>query len=183
MALSLISHVPSAIVWSLDDRKALGFIQLEPSVPSRFEFYAMIWGYFDLLEITLKVMLLPWASGSKQIWIRSFKWGTLCSCRSIGCKITSLQSWQSKKSWDSLGSRLHFSRLYVVNRCSSSDPGSIPGRRKLWEPAILQSFGLQCSIVPHLKDLKHIYLDFTAQARYGTFSMIYTMSKFPHFIS
>ena len=112
-------------------------LQLEPSVPSRFEFYAMIWGYFDLLEITLKVMLLPWASGSKQIWMRSFKWGTVCSCRSNGCKVASLQSLQSKKCWDILGSRLHFSRVYVVNRCSSGGPSSIPGHCKLWGPTIL----------------------------------------------
>ena len=137
--------------------KTTGTIQLGPSVPSRFEFYAMIWGYFDLLEITLKVMLLPWASGSKQIWIRSFKWGTLCSCRSIGCKKTSLQSWQSKKSWDSLGSRLHFSRLYEVNRCSPSDPGSNPGRRKLWRHTFLRPLGLQGQKLIFLKDLIYIY--------------------------
>ena len=32
--------------------------------------------YFDQLEIPLKVMLTAWTSGSKQIWIKSLKWGT-----------------------------------------------------------------------------------------------------------
>ena len=35
----------------------------------------------------------PWTSGSKQILIRSFKWGTVHSCRSIGCKNIKGQSW------------------------------------------------------------------------------------------
>ena len=39
----------------------------------------------------------PWLSFSKQIWIRSFKWGTVHSCRSRGCKNIRGQSWRSKK--------------------------------------------------------------------------------------
>ena len=132
-------------------------VQLEPSVPSRFEFYAMIWGYFDLLKMTLKVILLPWASGSKQIRIRSFKWGTLCLCRSNGCKVTSLQSWQSKKSGDSLGSRLHFSQLYVVNCCSPRDPGSNPGCCKLWGLLILMLLVHNGQKLIFLKDLIYAY--------------------------
>ena len=34
------------------------------SVPSQFTFHAMIWGYFDQLNVPLKVMPPPWASGS-----------------------------------------------------------------------------------------------------------------------
>ena len=41
-------------------------IQFFSSVPGQFAVYAMILGYFDQLEIPLKVMLPPWASGSKQ---------------------------------------------------------------------------------------------------------------------
>ena len=44
-----------------------------------------------------KVMPWPWLSISKQIWIRSFKWGTVCSCRSRGCKTIRGQSLRSKK--------------------------------------------------------------------------------------
>ena len=114
-------------------------IQVAQLILGRFAFYAMNLGYFELLKMTIKVILLPRASGSKQIWMRSFKWGTVCSCRSNGCKVASLQSLQSKKCWDILGSRLQFSQVYVVNRCSSGGPGSIPGHCKLWGPTILKS--------------------------------------------
>ena len=132
-------------------------LQLPQLILGRFTFYAMIRGYFDLLKMTLKVMLLPWASGSKQIWMRSFKWGTVCFCRSNGCKVTSLQSLQSKKCWDILDSRLQFSRVYVVNRCSSGGPGSIPGHCKLWGPTILRPLGLQGQKLIFLKDLIYFY--------------------------
>ena len=39
-------------------------------------------------------------------WI--FNWGTVQLFWSRGIKVTSLQSWQSKMSWDILGSRLRF---------------------------------------------------------------------------
>ena len=42
----------------------------------------MIWNRGTLSQHnTLKVMPQHWASGSTQIWIRSFKWGTVKSCR------------------------------------------------------------------------------------------------------
>ena len=44
-------------------------IQLAQLIFGRFAFYAMIRGYFNLLKVALKVMLPPWASGSKQILI------------------------------------------------------------------------------------------------------------------
>ena len=106
-------------------------IQLAQLILGRFALYAMIWGYFDLLKMILKVVLLPWTSGFKYIW------STVCSCTSNGCKVTSLQSLQSKKCRDILGSRLHLSQVYIVNWCSSGGPGSIPGHCKLWEPTIL----------------------------------------------
>ena len=34
-------------------------------------------------------------------------------------------------------------QLYIVNRCSSSDPGSIPGGRKLCGSTVLQPLDLQ----------------------------------------
>ena len=34
----------------------------------------------------LKVMPWPWLSVSKQIWFKSFKWGTVRPCWSRGCK-------------------------------------------------------------------------------------------------
>ena len=43
----------------------------------------------------LKVMPWSWLSVSKQIWIRSFKWGTVRSCRSRGCKNIRGQLWKS----------------------------------------------------------------------------------------
>ena len=45
----------------------------------------------------LKVIPKPLASGSKQIWIRSFKWGTVHSCKSRGCKNIWGQSWRSQR--------------------------------------------------------------------------------------
>ena len=39
-------------------------IQLAQLILGRFEFYAMILGYFDLQKVPLKVMLGPWDAGS-----------------------------------------------------------------------------------------------------------------------
>ena len=39
--------------------------------------------------------MVPWVSGSKQVWSRSFKWVTVNSCRSRGCKNIRGQSWSS----------------------------------------------------------------------------------------
>ena len=43
-------------------------------------------------------------------------------------------------------------RFYLVNRCSLRGLGLIARQGGLWEPAALQSFGLQGRIVHHLKD-------------------------------
>ena len=105
----------------------LNHMQFASSVPGRFGFYAMFWGYFDLIKVPFKVMPCLWPSGSWQIRSRSFKWGTIHWFWSRGCKNIRRQSWRSKKILDLLGSRLRFSLDYIVNRCSPSDPGSIPG--------------------------------------------------------
>ena len=74
----------------------------------------------------------------------NFKWITMAQRPSSnGCKFIGGQSWQSIQILDLLGSRLHFSQLYVVNRCSPSDPGSNPGWRKLWRPTFFRLFGLE----------------------------------------
>ena len=46
---------------------SLSTVQFVSSVPGRFAFYGVIGGYFDLIKVPLKVILCPWASGSKQI--------------------------------------------------------------------------------------------------------------------
>ena len=55
-------------------------------IPEQRYFYGMKRGYFETTLRALKVVRSPWASSSKQIWIRSFKWGTVHPCRSRGCK-------------------------------------------------------------------------------------------------
>ena len=109
------------------------------------DLHFMIWfrGTLTQKKIALKVLAGSWALASQKILNRSFKWGiiwlSMCNFR----KVAGCQSWRSKRSWDILGSRLHFSWPYIVNRCSSSDPGSNPGGRKLWKPTVLQPLGLQ----------------------------------------
>ena len=38
-------------------------------IPEQMPFYGVIWGYFDIIKVTLKVMPRLCASGSKQILI------------------------------------------------------------------------------------------------------------------
>ena len=60
--------------------------------------FASLWYEIGLLRaniIILKVIPHLWTYGSKQIWIRSFKWGTVHSCRLRGCKNIRGQSWRS----------------------------------------------------------------------------------------
>ena len=63
-------------------------VQLGTFILGRFAFYVVFWGDFDLLILQLKVMPRSWFSGSKQIWSRSFNWGTTRSCRLRGYKIS-----------------------------------------------------------------------------------------------
>ena len=44
---------------------------------------------------------LALAFSVETVWIRSFKWGTVCSCRSGGCKNIRGKSWRSIKIADS----------------------------------------------------------------------------------
>ena len=44
-----------------------------------------------------KVLIGFWSSSSNQIWIRSFKWDTVSSCRSRDCKNIGGQSWKSQR--------------------------------------------------------------------------------------
>ena len=52
-------------------------------------------------------------------------------CEGVRQEAVAKLSEEEKKSLDRLGSKLRFSRVYLVNRCSPSYPGSIPGRGKL----------------------------------------------------
>ena len=60
-------------------------------------FLCMIWNRGNLRqhEKYQKIMPQPWTSGSKKIWIISFKWGTVHSCTLRGCKNIRGQSWRS----------------------------------------------------------------------------------------
>ena len=53
--------------------------------PPFLAIYEAKWGCFKWEYSNLKGLQGFWSSGSKQIWIRSFKWGTVGSC-SICCK-------------------------------------------------------------------------------------------------
>ena len=83
-------------------------------------------------------------------WIN--KWVTITQTPSSnGSKNRDIQSWRSKKA-ETVWVQLHFSRLYIVNRCSPSDPGSIPDRHKIF--AVLWSTDRKISF---FTDLIYIY--------------------------
>ena len=85
-----------------------------------------------MLKVALKVMPRPWASGSKQILIEFFNELILLKhLAQSAAKLWAVKVGNQKKNLDLLGSRLRLSQNYLVNRCSPSDPGSIPDRRKL----------------------------------------------------
>ena len=102
----------------------------------------------------LKVITWPWLSFSKQILIRSFKWDTVHSCRSGGCKNIRGQSWRSKKS-------------AVLARFDSDAPGVNELADFFWPPNltshVLQPIDLKERKVPRLKDLIHICLETKAK--------------------
>ena len=59
-------------------------IQIKPMaclMTERFAFYDVFWGYSEVLKLTLKVLPRNLAFVSQQIWMRSFKWGTIPPCR------------------------------------------------------------------------------------------------------
>ena len=113
----------------------------------------------------LKVMPWPWLSVSKQIWIRSFKWGTVRPCRSKGYKNIRGQSWRSKK----------------ICRFSQPHARRVRGWPS-WQFS-LQPLDWQECTVPHLKDLVHICLETKSQVYGMNFNKIYHRSKYPYFIS
>ena len=49
------------------------------------------------LTLWSEVLLGSWVAGSNYLWIRSFKWVTVCPFRSRGCKNIRGQSWRFKK--------------------------------------------------------------------------------------
>ena len=61
--------------------------------------------------------------------------------------------------------------------------GSIPILCELWRLVTLQSFNLQGSIVPHLKDLIHISFELDDQDPSRTLKITYSLSNNPYFTS
>ena len=115
-----------------------------------------------------------WASVSKQIWIRSLKWGTVC-CRSRGCQNIRDQSLRLKRNcW--LG-------LIRINATGASWTGGFFINLQPWPLIFLQPLNLQECTVPHLKDLIHICLEPELQGCGMTFNRFYVGSKYPYFIS
>ena len=98
------------------------------------------------------MLLGSWSSGSKHIWIRSFKLGTIRLSMTIYSKVIGCQSLQSKIVW------IAWSLSAKIIICEWGQ-GSIPGLGKIWRLETLQPFGLQGLIVSHLKDLIHICLE------------------------
>ena len=121
-------------------------------------------------------MSWPWASKFQQIWIRSFKWGTIKLSKTIYRKVIGCQS-----SWSKI-IRISWSLPGKIAMLKWG-PGSIPGLGELWRLVNLQYFILKGSIVSHLKDLIHICLEPDGQARSQMFRIVYTKSKYPHFSS
>ena len=76
-------------------------------------------------------MLGPWASGSKEI-LNGFS-NELLFFKHLAQAATKLWTLKvgGQKKLRHFGFEATFSQFYVVNRCSSGDPGSNPGLRKL----------------------------------------------------
>ena len=78
-----------------------------------FVSYGVIWGYFDLIKVTLKVMPCLWASGSKQILIglsnENLKFKLLAQ---LVAKLWAIKVGGPNKLLVLLGSRLRFSRFH-----------------------------------------------------------------------
>ena len=83
---------------------------------------------------------------SQQMRFRSFKRGTLCLCRSKGCKITSFQSWRSEKNPAARPTSHHTSAARIW----------FPDDRiilKLWQLVTLKPVDIKRPTVPLWKDL------------------------------
>ena len=112
----------------------------------------------------------PWASGSKQIRIKSFKWDTVLPCR-LGCKNN---RGENKNCWLSL--------IWQQHNCAQLN-SQIYFNVLLWPLIFLQPLDLEGCTVSHLKDLIHICLEPEAQGHGMTFNRFYVGSKYPYFIS
>ena len=123
----------------------------------------------------LKVMPWPWLSVSKQIWVRSFKWGIVHPCRSRGYKNIRIQGWRSKKIYRISRAWVHQSRIWLSRQFLID--------LQLWPLIFLQPLDLQERTVPHLKYLINICLETESQGHGMTFKVIYVHSKYPYFIS
>ena len=117
----------------------------------------------------LKVIQKPWALGSKQIWNRSFKWGTKHWFWSRGCKDIRGQSWSSKKYLPT--------RPTPGARVQTGPIGRYFSELQLWLMGTLQPLDKNGCIVPHLKDLFHICLGIKAQSIWMTFNICNLGSK------
>ena len=96
--------------------------------------------YFDPVKVYVKVQPYLRTSRHKQIRIGAFQRGNISQLWSRGFKVTSLKCWQSRKKWDTLDWRLHFSQVYLVNLCSSGNLDWIPRCYKV--SVFLQAIGL-----------------------------------------
>jgi len=67
--------------------------------------------YFDPVKVYVKVQPYLRTSRHKQIRIGAFQRGNISQLWSRGFKVTSLKCWQSRKKWDTLDWRLHFSQV------------------------------------------------------------------------
>ena len=63
---------------------------------------ALLWGKMGLLWDSLKdlkVIIVSWVSGSKQVWIRSFKWGTKHWFWSKNYQLSLIRHWCPGVGW------------------------------------------------------------------------------------
>ena len=121
----------------------------------------------------LKVIQKLWALVPKQIWNRSFKWGTKLWFWSRGCKDTRGQSWSLKKNICQLGRP----------RARGFEPGwsaDIFFELQLWLLISSQSIDKNQCLVRHLKALFHICLETKAQDIWMPFKVFNLGSKWPH---
>ena len=121
-------------------------------------------------------MLGSWPSGSKQVWIRPFKLGTIRLSMIIYSKAIGCQSLRPIIIWIAWSLSAEILML-------EWGLGSISSLSKLWRLVTLQSFNLQGFIVSHLKDLIHICLEPEDQDSSMTLRITYTLSKNPYFTS
>ena len=66
---------------------------------------------FNPVKVYVKVQPYLRTSRHKQIRIGAFQRGNISQLWSRGFKVTSLKCWQSRKKWDTLDWRLHFSQV------------------------------------------------------------------------